>query len=152
MKKITILLSAFILALAVTGCAKKSADDSANTMGTKLAAEFRTQIKETKDIVKTAETLAEMSDMNCIVQEMEPGYFPGFDGEITGFKQAVGFLPMIGSIPFVGYIFEVENPKDFQKTLNSLANPRWNICTQADETVVAVEGKYVFFTMCPGEE
>lgn len=155
MKKIALLLTTVLLAATLTGCTKKTASDSeleAKTTGTKLAVEFKKGIKQTTDLIQIAETLAESSDMVCVVQEMEPGYFPGFDGEISGFKQAVGFLPMIGSIPFVGYIFEVENPEDFQKTLNSLANPRWNICTEAEETVVAVEGKYVFFTMCPGEE
>lgn len=154
MKKIALLLTAVLLTATFTGCTKKTASDSeieAKTKGTKLAAEFKKEIKQTTDLIQIAETLAESSDMICITQEMEPGYFPGFDEEITGFKQAVGFLPMIGTIPFVGYIFEVEKPKDFMKTLNSLANPRWNICTEAEETVVVSEGKYVFFTMCPGE-
>ena len=154
MKKISLLLTAVLLTATFTGCTKKAAADSefeAKTKGTKLAAEFKKEIKQTTDLIQIAETLAESSDMICITQEMEPGYFPGFDEEITGFKQAVGFLPMIGTIPFVGYIFEVEKPKDFMKTLNSLANPRWNICTEAEETVVVSEGKYVFFTMCPGE-
>lgn len=154
MKKIALLLTAVLLTATFTGCTKKTAADSefeAKTKGTKLAAEFKKEIKQTTDLIQIAETLAESSGMVCITQEMEPGYFPGFDEEITGFKQAVGFLPMIGTIPFVGYIFEVEKPKDFMKTLNSLANPRWNICTEAEETVVVSEGKYVFFTMCPGE-
>lgn len=154
MKKIALLLTAVLLTATFTGCTKKAAADlefEAKTKGTKLAVEFKKEIKQTTDLIQIAETLAESSGMVCITQEMEPGYFPGFDEEITGFKQAVGFLPMIGTIPFVGYIFEVEKPKDFMKTLNSLANPRWNICTEAEETVVVSEGKYVFFTMCPGE-
>lgn len=154
MKKIVLLLTAVLLTATFTGCTKKAASDSefeAKTKGTKLAVEFKKEIKQTTDLIQIAETLAESSAMICITQEMEPGYFPGFDEEITGFKQAVGFLPMIGTIPFVGYIFEVEKPKDFMKTLKSLANPRWNICTEAEETVVVSEGKYVFFTMCPGE-
>lgn len=150
MKKITVILTALVLAVCTIGCSKKS-DAQANTMGTKLAAEFKSQIKETKDLKQIAENLAEMTDMFCVVEAMESGYFPGFDNNVEGYKQAVGFFPMIGSVPFVGYIFEVENPKAFATTLTENANPRWNICTEASETVVEISGKYVFFTMCPGD-
>lgn len=141
---------AFTAGLCFTGCSKKTAD--ADTMGTKLAEEFKTQIKQTKDLTQIAESLGELSEMFCVVEPMEPGYFPGFDSEVSGFTQAVGFFPMIGSIPFVGYIFEAENAKTFAENLKQQANPRWNICTEAAETVVEVSGKYVFFTMCPGDE
>ena len=37
----------------------------------------------------------------------------------------------------------------FVQTLTDNADPRWNICTEAEETVVEVCGDKVFFLMCP---
>ncbi len=59
---------------------------------------------------------------------------------------------MIGSIAFVGYIFETEDADTLMTKLKSVADPRWNICTEAAETVCVKLGNYVFFAMCPGEE
>ena len=59
---------------------------------------------------------------------------------------------MIGSIAFVGYVFELDAGADanaFVKELTDNANPRWNICVEAEETVSAVEGSKVFFCMSP---
>ena len=59
---------------------------------------------------------------------------------------------MIGSIAFVGYVFELEAGADAEAFVNELtanANPRWNICVAAEETVTAVEGNMVFFCMSP---
>lgn len=157
MKKITLLLTAAVLTVAMAACSKKTPaqpelDLTADTQGTKLAVEFKNQLSKTTDLNEIANNMANFTEITCMVENFEPGYFPGFDTEITGFKQAVGFLPMIGSIPFVSYIFEVENPAEFKELLKAAANPRWNICTEAAETVVISEGNYVFFTMCPGEE
>lgn len=72
--------------------------------------------------------------------------------EITGFAEGVMFAPVIGTIPFVGYLFRLDAGTDgdaFVQTLKDQANPRWNICTEADETVVRREGDVVFFVMCP---
>jgi len=33
--------------------------------------------------------------------------------------------------------------------LKDNANPRWNICTEAEETVVGSVDNKVFFVMCP---
>ncbi len=88
-----------------------------------------------------------------MVMAVEPGLLTGFDNaEITGFKEAVVFSPMIGSIPFVGYIFELEEGADgetFRQMLADNANPRWNVCTEAEETVIEQVGNKVFFLMCP---
>jgi hypothetical protein len=84
--------------------------------------------------------------------EVQAGPLTGFDSEISGFEEGVMFSPMIGSIPFVGYIFTIadgDDPDVFIQTLTDSANPRWNVCTEADETVVDNIGNYVFFLMCP---
>ena len=84
---------------------------------------------------------------------VEPGLLSGFDNaEITGFKEGSMFAPMMGSIAFVGYVFELEDGTDveaFKQTLKSNANPRWQICVMAEETIVESAGNKVFFLMCP---
>ena len=83
--------------------------------------------------------------------EVEPGYLAGFDAEIDGFESAGVFCPMIGSIPFVGYVFELDADADvnaFMDKLTANCNPRWNICVEADQTVVGAVGNKVFFLMC----
>ena len=72
--------------------------------------------------------------------------------DITGFEEAVGFMPMIGTIPFMGYVFSLADGADvdaFIATLETNANPRWNICTEAEQTVIKAVGNKVFFLMCP---
>jgi hypothetical protein len=85
--------------------------------------------------------------------EVEPGYLTGFNNaEITGFEEGTMFAPMIGSIPFVGYVFTLADDADaesFQTLLLENADPNWNICTMADETISEVNGNKVFFVMCP---
>jgi hypothetical protein len=85
--------------------------------------------------------------------EVEPGYLTGFgNAEITGFEEGTMFAPMIGSIPFVGYVFCLADEADaesFKAVLADNADPNWNICTQADETVIESIGNKVFFVMCP---
>lgn len=89
------------------------------------------------------------------VVPVEPGMLTGFDNaEIKGFSEGAMFAPMIGTIPFVGYVFtlaEGTNASDFVATLKKNANPRWNICTEAEETVAESVGNKVFFVMSPRE-
>ena len=84
---------------------------------------------------------------------VEEGLLTGFNNaEIKGFKEGVMFAPMIGSIPFVGYVFTLAEETDssaFVQLLEENADPRWNICTEAEETVVDSTGDMVFFVMCP---
>lgn len=84
---------------------------------------------------------------------VSPGVLAGFGNtEITGFSEGVMFSPVIGTIPFIGYIFVLDDGTDaaeFVKVLKSNADQRWNICTQADETVVSNVGNKVFFVMSP---
>ena len=83
---------------------------------------------------------------------VEAGFLMGFASEISGFEEGVMFAPMIGTIPFVGYVFTMADGADtdaFMQTLTDNADPRWNICTEAEETVVEKIGNKVFFLMCP---
>ena len=79
----------------------------------------------------------------------------GFNNaEITGFDEGVMFAPMIGSIPFVGYIFTLPDGADteaFLQLLTDNADPRWNICTEADETVTGKAENMIFFVMSPAQ-
>lgn len=83
--------------------------------------------------------------------EVQEGLLTGFDNaEIKGFSEGAMFAPMIGSMPFVAYVFEVpEDVSAFMSLLGENANPRWNVCTQADETIIETSGDKVFFVMCP---
>lgn len=121
------------------------------TLGGKLAIEFKKQIKDSEDIkaIATALSAESFSGYSCDVVDVQEGYLSGFREDIKGFKRGVMFIPMINSIPFVGYIFETDDAEGLKQTLLAKADPRWNICTQADETVCVTSGNYVFFTMCP---
>ena len=85
--------------------------------------------------------------------EMMPGLLTGFGNtEITEFKSCAMFGPMMGSIAFVGYVFELEDGADiegFMTTLTDSCDPRWNVCVEADQTVVGAYNNMVFFLMCP---
>lgn len=83
--------------------------------------------------------------------EVSEGYLSGFDEEITGFQKGVMFSPMIGTIPFVGYVFETDDADALLSLLKEKANPAWNVCTEADETVSTSRGQLVFFLMCTNE-
>lgn len=84
---------------------------------------------------------------------VEAGLLSGFDNyEVTGFTSGAMFAPMMGSIAFVGYVFELAEDADVQAFVNELsanANPRWQICVTADQTVVGAFNNKVFFLMCP---
>ena len=130
---------------------------SGDTVGARLAEEFHALKAENPEI--TAQEMADAILANPVfafggaTMEVEPGLLSGFDNaEITGFNNGVMFAPMIGSIPFVGYVFTLEEGADtaaFMQTLTDSANPRWNICVEADETVVENADNMVFFVMCP---
>ena len=132
---------------------------SGDTVGAMLAEEFHALKAEKPEI--TAQEMADAIITNPIIafggatMEVQPGLLTGFDNaEITGFSNGVMFAPMIGSIPFVGYVFTLEDGVDaaaFMQTLTDSANPRWNICVEADETVVENADNMVFFVMCPAQ-
>ena len=132
---------------------------SGDTVGTMLAEEFHAL--KAKNASITAKEMADAILANPMIQfggttmEVEPGLLTGFgNAEITGFNSGVMFAPMIGSIPFVGYVFSLEDGTDaeaFMKVLSDNADPRWNICVEAEETVIENADNMVFFVMCPSQ-
>lgn len=138
---------------------ESGSDISGETVGVALAEEFHAMKAENPEI--TAQEMADTILANPMIQfggasmEVAEGVLTGFgNAEITGFKEGVMFAPMIGTIPFVGYVFTLEEGADvdaFMQTLNDNADPRWNICTEAEETIVENADNMVFFVMCPAQ-
>lgn len=130
-----------------------------DTMGQILRSDFVAQLD--RDPAASAQQIADALLQNPVIEfagasmAVEPGLLTGFgNAEISGFKEGVMFAPAIGSIAFVGYIFildEGTDPVAFTEALSSNADPRWNICVEAEETVVDHVGGTVFFLMCPGQ-
>lgn len=137
--------------------AEGEAAASGETMGQTLLADFRAQLEA--DSALSAQQIADTLLANPVIEfagatmPVEPGLLMGFgNAEIQGFSEGVMFAPAIGSIPFVGYIFVLEDGTDaavFTDSLSSNADPRWNICVEAEETVADYVGSTVFFLMCP---
>ena len=134
-------------------------DDGAavdGTLGEILLADFT---ERAADEAATAQEIADGLMTNPailfgpVTMPVEQGLLTGFgNAEITGFKEGVTFAPMIGSIAFVGYVFDLEEGTDsaaFMQTLKDNADPRWNICVEAEETICEQVGNKVFFVMCP---
>lgn len=127
-----------------------------DSMGKLLLDDFGERME--KDPDQTALKLAEGIISNKVIpfmgmaMEAEPGFLSGFSEEITGFREAAVFGPQISTIPFVGYIFVLEDSADvksFAENLKEKSDPAWNICTEADQTVIDYYGNTVFFLMCP---
>ena len=127
---------------------------SGESLGQTLLGEFKAMDAST-DAYTMAETLIahELIQFMGGAMEVEPGLLSGFDNyEVTGFEKGAMFGPMMGSIAFVGYIFDLPEGADadaFVTALKDNANPRWQICVTADETIVEVNGDKVFFLMSP---
>lgn len=127
------------------------------TLGEALLFDFEDRVAENAEV--TAQELAEgilASDWILFkgdVMPMEEGYLTGFgEAEIQGFEECVMFAPMISTIPFVGYVFDMpdaESAEELVEILIENADPRWNICTEAEETVTGIAEDKVFFVMCP---
>lgn len=171
-KAISILL-AFILLLSFTACGNKKEEmpqnPSSENQGTPMTPNDNNQstsatLGETMRNVflensgGNIQEIADAAIKNDAIKFMgstapvEAGSLAGFKAEIAGFDEAVMFAPNISSIPFVGYVFKVsENPDAFAKKLSENADPRWNICTEAEETIVETKDGKVFFVMCPRE-
>ncbi len=127
-----------------------------DTLGQVLYSDFMRKVEENPsiDVLTLAEEIVANPAIKFapVTMEIETGYLAGFTEEIGGFKSGATFAPMIGSIPFVGYIFELENESDaeaFMKTLSEKSDMAWNVCVEAEETVVGNVGTKVFFVMCP---
>lgn len=141
------------------GAAEDNAADAVtgDTLGQTLLAVFNAETAANEQA--TAQELADKILGDAAIKfsgatmPVEAGLLTGFgNAEITGFSEGVAFMPVIGTIPFVGYVFTLEEGTDaaaFMQTLTDNADPRWNICTEAEETVVENAGDKVFFLMCP---
>ena len=148
MKRIISVILAVSLVAALAGCSK---EDSPDTLGKKYVAVFDKSKETTADAV-VSELLNQVeTEISLDKVEVAEGYLAGFDNEISGFSKAVMFTPMIGSIPFVGYVFETDDTDKLLSTLKENANPAWNICVEADETVYSVKDGLVLFLMCPND-
>ena len=140
-----------------TPSAAPSETPAGESMGQALLQDFTDRVNAEPDI--GAEELAKALLENPVIEfagdalPVEPGLLTGFgNAEITGFAQGAMFAPMISTIPFVGYVFVLDEGADaeaFVQTLKDNADPRWNICTEADETIAEHVGNTVFFVMCP---
>lgn len=127
-----------------------------NTAGSALWNEFITAVKENPEL--TAVELSDKLSANPVIQfmagamETQPGYLAGFSEEITGFESGATYGPMMGSIAFVGHIFKLAEDADvnaFIENLKSKADPRWNICVEADYVQAGAYGNTVYFLMYP---
>ena len=159
MKRIIALILTLCMVFALAACSSEGKEDGEkaerpDTLGNALLTDFEERKEANADI--TAQELADGIITNEKIlfapttMPVEPGFLSGFSNEITGFSEGVMFAPMIGSIAFVGYIFEVDGDVDaFMENLKSNADLRWNICVEAEETVVGNVGNTVFFVMCP---
>ena len=134
-------------------------DVADGTMGADQWKVFEDAIKANANITieelsnTLSESTSELFFGMAMPLEVGTEYFTGFDNyQITGYKAAAVYMPMIGSIPFVGYVFELEdgtNATTFISNLTDNCNPRWNICVTAEQTVAGAIDNFVFFLMCP---
>jgi hypothetical protein len=171
MKKFLAIVLASVMVLSMVACGNKNSQTSEtpagptvevitevekDTLGATLLDVFSTEI--TANSALTAQELADTLITNEAIlfsgmaMPMEEGFLMGFDADIKGFEQAVAFAPMIGTIPFIGYVFDLADDADvaaFTTTLEENANLRWNICTAAEQMVIATYADKVFFLMCP---
>lgn len=123
------------------------------SIGSNIASDFKEKAADlsAEKVVEELLVNTAVVDLGLMMIPVQEGLLTGFDNyEVKGFKEGYAFAPMIGTIPFVGYVFEVEEDMDaFVENLKTNANTRWNVCTEADETVVEVVGSKVLFLMCP---
>ncbi len=89
-----------------------------------------------------------------MVVPVEPGYLSGFSADINGFESAVTFGPGMMGVAFMGYVFDLAEDADvaaFVKMLGENANPRWNVCTEAEMTAIGAYKNSVILVMCERE-
>ena len=156
MKKIIALILALTMVLALCACGAKEEPVPA-TLGQQLYHEFNAKVESGEnDVQALADALLQsgMLPFVGVSMEVEPGWLMGFTADIEGFEKGVMFGPAIGAIPFVAYVFQLESAdacEAFCAKLLENADPRWNICTEADETVCGSAENLVFFVMCSND-
>ena len=147
---------ALILALVFStgACGKKGNEQEKplenTTLGATILEVFRANSAKTPEEIANACLSSPAIEFMGSVMPVEEGALTGIDTEINGFSSGYMFAPNIGTIPFVGYILEAgDKAAELAETMKANANPRWNICTEAEETVVEEKDGKVFFLMCP---
>ena len=158
MKRFISLVLAMTMAISLVACGGTK-EEVPTTVGGILASDFKAKAVANEEM--SAQEMADALLTNEIIpfagaaMPVEQGWLMGFgEAEITGFSEGVMFAPMIGSIPFVGYVFTLDEGADvdaFMQTLKDNANPRWNVCVEAEETIVENADNMVFFVMCPSQ-
>ena len=127
--------------------------EASGTAGDVLASVWRANAGKSIEDIANAVITHESIQFPGGTNPIEEGFLSGFDNyEVKGFSKGIMFGPMMGTIPFVGYVFELAADADvdaFVSGLKANANPRWNICTEAEQTIVEKSGNKVFFLMCP---
>ena len=155
MKKIFALILALCMVLSLCACGKETPEPE--TLGQMLYTDFTAKVNagETEPQALADGLLSSgMLPFDGVSMEVEPGWLMGFSADIEGFEKAVMFGPAIGAIPFVGYVFQLESAdacEAFCAKLLANCDPRWNICTEADETVCGSVDNLVFFVMCSNQ-
>lgn len=157
MKRIFALILILSMVFSLAACGKQETAEPA-TLGQELYQNFTAKVNSGEtDAQALADAMLNEGLLpfeGGMTAEMPEGFLMGFSADITGFEKAVMFGPMIGAIPFVGYVFELSSADDceaFCAKLLENADPRWNICTEADETVCGSAENLVFFVMCSNE-
>lgn len=149
MKKLLTVLLIAVMVMGLAACG----GGATGTVGETLVADFKADATGTPQEIADRLIQNEIIEFAGATMPVEPGFLAGFDNaEITGFEEGVMFAPMMGTIPFVGYVFELEEGADidaFKQTLETSANLRWNICTEAEELIVDNVENKVFFLMSP---
>lgn len=126
-----------------------------STMGGKIIAYFKKNSDSYTDSATAIESLSncEAIDYATIITEINPGdYMPGFSDEVKGFTKGQLLAPMIGSVPLVVYVFETDDISGLEDELTDKADTRWNICTEAKETILTNNDNVVLFAMLPGDD
>ena len=118
----------------------------------KVVAIFEEESAKGTSIEEIAKLIAPVTEFDCEVGKVKEGYLMGFTEDVKGFKNGYAIMPIVGTIPYVSYIFEADDAEAFADNLKATANPRWNICTEANEPVIKIKDNYVFLTMCPGAD
>lgn len=125
-----------------------------DTVAAKVEKSFMAAVKENTDVAAIASEIGAdsvLSDISVETDTVNPGYLNGFDGDILNFTEGAVIMPFISSIPFVAYVFKANDTTALFNELSEKVNLRWNVCTEADEMRIDIEGDYVFVVLAPWE-
>ncbi len=155
MKKLIAILLAALMLFSMTACGSTEEAPRVTAEGDAqlILDDFYEKSGQTAQELAEELAAADYLPFEGVAAPVEPGWLMGFSAEeITGFSEGAMFAPMIGTIPFIGYVFTLDADADveaFMQTLQDSADPRWNICTEAEEVIVANVGNTVLFVMAP---